>query len=393
MTDRLYYNDSYLTSFRGRIVDRDESGRKVYLDRSAFYPASGGQPADRGAINGVSVIDVIDEGDRVAHLLSEPVEADEIEGQIDWQRRFDYMQQHSGQHLLSAVLQEMFGLPTVSFHLGEQSSTIDIAAPSLDPEQVKSAERRANDIVFENRPLSVEYCDSSEAKDLRKPSERTGVLRIVSIQGLDRSACGGTHVRSTGEIGPIFVRKLDRVRGNVRIEFLCGGRAIRRAREDFELLSKIARTFSSSLDETASLVAAQQERLAESEKARRRLANDLALLQGRELYDTASEEGGVRYAEYCVPAGGIDEAVRTLAQSFTSRPAAVFLATSKEPLSILLAASDGSPVHVGEVLKSALTASGGRGGGNARMAQGSVPSAEALQQVVEEVRATVRKRS
>src|SRR6202451_1309281 len=204
------------------------------------------------------------------------------------------MQQHTGQHLLSAVLLEMFGAATVSFHLGAEACTIDVDRV-LEPDQLRHAERRANQIVFENRPVTVAFQLSSGDLGLRKPTEREGLVRIVSIENLDRSACGGTHVRATGEIGPILLRKLDRIRGNLRIEFLCGGRSIARARADFEALSKIARVFSSPLDETPALVEAQREKLQDSDRTRRRLSIELAQASGRALYgETVPGADGIR---------------------------------------------------------------------------------------------------
>ena len=210
MTERLYYTDSYLAEFAARVVDRAEDGRRIYLDRTAFYPTSGGQLFDTGEIGGVAVVGVVDEGERVAHLLAEAAwSGDAVECRIDWQRRFDHMQQHSGQHLLSAVLSERFGLTTVSVHLGEESSTVDVQAAAVTAEQLRAAEERCNELVTENRAVEVSFAEASDGLGLRKASERTGMLRIVTIEDLDRSACGGTHVRSTGEIGPVLLRKLD----------------------------------------------------------------------------------------------------------------------------------------------------------------------------------------
>jgi uncharacterized protein (TIGR02270 family) len=229
MTDRLYYTDSYLTTFQARVVEKSADGGTVYLDRTAFYPTSGGQPFDTGSIAGAPVVDVVDEGERIAHVLGAAVDLDDVECRIDWPRRFDHMQQHSGQHLLSAVMAELFGIATLSVHFGAASSTLDLDTPSLTADQVRAAETRANEAVFENLPVSVLFADSPEDLGLRKASDRSGVLRVISIEGLDRSACGGTHVRATGEIGPVLIRKLDKVRGAVRVEFLCGLRALRRA--------------------------------------------------------------------------------------------------------------------------------------------------------------------
>jgi alanyl-tRNA synthetase len=385
MTERLYYTDSYLREFAARIVDRSPDGRSVYLDRTAFYPASGGQPNDTGAIAGVPVVNVVDEDERIAHHLAAPLHTGPADCAIDWDRRFDHMQQHTGQHLLSAIFEERFGLHTASFHLGAESSTIDLEGGATEPRAVLEAERRANQIVFENRPVAVRFEHAAEAQGLRKPSDREGPLRIVAIEGLDRSACGGTHVRATGEIGPVLIRKLDKVRQTVRVEFLCGGRAVRRARADYEALSKIAQLFSAALDEAPAMVAAQLETARATDKARRKLELDLAGYLGRELYDTAAPgPDGVRRVWRRVERGTLEE-LRAVAQSFTAQPKAVFVATLADPPSVLLAASADAGIDAGKALKAALTECGGRGGGNARIAQGSVAEAALLERVLEKL--------
>ncbi len=381
MTERLYYNDSYATEFAATVVERD--GSKVYLDRTAFYPTSGGQPFDTGSIEGVTVIDVIDEGDRVAHVINGDVASGSVHGQIDWQRRFDHMQQHNGQHLLSAVIAELFGIATLSVHFGAVSSTVDIETASFTADQLRAAERRANELVFENRPLSIIYAENSVDLGLRKASERTGELRIVEIAGLDRSACGGTHVRATGEIGPIFLRKAEKIRGSTRIEFLCGLRAITRARADFDALTAIAQTFSAPLDEAQALVVLQMESLKAADRDRRRLGEEVGMQQGRLLYhSTAADAAGVRRAVNRAVSGGLDP-IRFLAQGFCSQPLAVFLGIVEQPPLLLLSTSADSGFDAGKLLKTALTSVGGRGGGAVRMAQGSVPSAEALDAAVQ----------
>jgi alanyl-tRNA synthetase len=376
MTDRLYYQDSYLIEFQARVVDASPDRLRIYLDRTAFYPTSGGQPFDIGQLGGCAVTEVVDEQERIAHVLATPLEADSAAGVIDWRRRFDHMQQHTGQHLLSAVLVELFQAPTVSFHLGAESCTIDVAG-ALDARQLRRAERRTNEIVFENRPVTLSYQHSSNDLGLRKPSEREGMLRIVTIHDLDRSACGGTHVRATGEIGPILIRKLDRIRGNQRIEFLCGLRAVDRASQDFETLSAIGRAFSAPLDETPALVEAQREKLKEADRARRRMATELAEAQGRMHYqDTAPGPDGIRRALRRV--ASLTDDLRSEAQSFTAGERSVFLALAEDPPAILLATSKDSGLHAGDWVKGALSKAGGRGGGNATLAQGSLPSKGSL---------------
>ena len=385
MTERLYYADSYLRSFRAQVVEAAAGGLTVYLDRTAFYPASGGQPADTGSIAGSVVLEVVDEGARIAHRLSAPLAAGEADCAIDWERRFDHMQQHSGQHLLSAVFEQLFALHTVSFHLGADSATIDLEGGTVEPRAVLEAERRANAVVFENRALAVEFEDAAAASGLRKPSDREGTLRIVSITGLDRSACGGTHVRSTGEIGTILIRKIEKVRETTRIEFVCGGRAVRRARADFEALTAAAQLFSVSLDDLPAVAAAHLDSGRAADKARRKLELELAAFQGRELYAATAPGGdGLRRHTRRLERGGLEE-LRALAQSFTGLPKSVFVAALNDPPSVLLAASADSGIDAGKVLKAALAGAGGRGGGSARIAQGSVAHRESLDRVLEKL--------
>jgi len=381
-TERLYYSDSYLRKFNAMIIESAGDGRTVYLDRTAFYPTSGGQPFDLGDIGGVAVRDVVDEEERVAHVVAEPMAPGPVECAIDWNRRFDHMQQHTGQHLLSAVFEEMFGLRTVSFHLGAESSTIDLEGGAVDVSTAARVELRANELVWENRPVGITYEHAGEAQGLRKASEREGTLRIVSIEGLDRSACGGTHVRATGEIGTVLIRKVERVRQTARVEFLCGRRAVQRARADYEGLNKVAQLFSASLDEAPGMVAAQLETARTADKARRKIELELAGYQGKELYEnTPPGPDGIRRVVRHADRGSLEE-LRAVAQSFTAQSKAVFMAALAEPPSVLLAASEDAGVDAGQRLKAALAEAGGRGGGTARVAQGSVPNAEALQKVI-----------
>jgi alanyl-tRNA synthetase len=253
MTERLYYADAYLTHFSGTVVDRADEGRRVYLDRTAFYPTSGGQPHDLGTLGGIAVTNVVDEEDRVAHVLASPLSASAVTGAIDWPRRFDFMQQHTGQHVLSAVFADLLGYQTTSVHFGPASSTLDLDTDVVSSPKLAKAMERANEIVTANQLVDVAFEDAATATGLRKPSERDGMLRIVAIRDVDRSACGGTHVRATGEIGPILLRRQEKMKQNARVEFLCGMRAVRRAGADFDVLTKLAVALSASIDELAAL--------------------------------------------------------------------------------------------------------------------------------------------
>ena len=386
MTGRLYYDDSYLTEFRATVLEMDEDRCRVVLRETAFYPSSGGQPFDVGFINGIAVNDVVESGDRIVHVLASPLAGNAADCRIDWVRRFDHMQQHTGQHLLSAVIVDLFGIPTVGFHMGAESSSIEVRAASFDLARIRAAGQRANEIVCQNRPVTVSYSDASAASDLRKPSEREGILRIIEIEGLDRSACGGTHVRRTGEIGPIAIRKTEKLRGNMRLEFLCGSRAARRARADYEQLSAVAQVFSSTLDDAAALVASGMTRLQESEKVRQKLAGELAQARGRQLYqDTVPGADGLRRYWKRLPSGSIGEEVRCEAQSFAAQSQALYLATSENPAAVLLAVSADAGFAASEWLKPRLEQTGGKGGGNARMAQGSLPGAQFLTAIAEAI--------
>jgi alanyl-tRNA synthetase len=378
MTERLYYQDCYLREFSAHVVETADGGRRVYLERTAFYPTSGGQPFDLGTLAGIAVREVIDEDDRIAHLLEAPLSATEVAGVIDWDRRYDHMQQHTGQHLLSAVLEELFAICTVSFHLGSEVSTIDVEVAALSAAQLEQAEDRCVEIIAEARPVQITFEDASSDLDLRKASTRTGTLRIVSMEGVDRSACGGTHVRTAAEIGIVLTGKLEKIRGITRIEFVCGKRALRRAQADNRLVASIGRALSVPPEQTPELLAALIEKNKALEKTGQRLATELARREGQELYAAiAPRADGVRVT---IQRGSIDVAMRARAQAFVAGEKSFFLAICDQPPSLLLAASADSGIHAGERIKSAVTASGGRGGGNQQLAQGSVPDAAALAQ-------------
>ena len=388
MTSRLYYTDSYLAQFDATVISLSPDGLQVELDQTAFYPTSGGQLHDLGTLNSIPVTEVLENPDgALVHVLASPLPPGPIHGAIAWDRRFDFMQQHSGQHLLSAVFESLFRFKTVGVHMGETSSTVDLETGSVSTEQLRAAEDRANRIVFENRPVSITFEDAAEAAGLRKASERSGELRIVAIEGQDRSACGGTHVRATGEIGPILLRRLDKIRGNVRVEFLCGLRATRRARLDYDTLDSAARVFNAQLDALPSLASALSEQAKETEKTRRKLALELAQLRGRQLWESqlVSPSGRRVYLDQHV-AGPLDDETRALALSFTAQPAAVFIATSPDPPALLLAVSEDTGLHAGNLLKPHLAEQGGRGGGNARTAQGSLPNPQSLQSLLDSLK-------
>ena len=226
MTERLYYRDSFLREFDARVVSCEKAGErwKVVLDRTAFYPTSGGQPHDTGKIGGAPVVEVADAEEHVVHYLSAEVAPGPVRGEIDWARRIDHMQQHTGQHLLSAAFIELFKFQTVSFHLGKETSTIDLEAREIVPRHLEEAERRTNEIIFDDRVVSVTFGTAKELAEagIRKKVDREGILRAIEVEGFDRQPCGGTHLARTGQAGLLLIRKVERRRELWRVESQCG---------------------------------------------------------------------------------------------------------------------------------------------------------------------------
>ncbi len=388
MTERLYYHDSFLTEFEARGVRLTPRG--AVLDRTAFYPTRGGPPHDTGVLEGGPVSDVFEdeEGD-VVHALAGPVEANAlVHGRIDWARRADHIQQHTGQHLLSAVFVRLFNLTTVSFHLGVETSTIDLATPAISPAQARQAEELANQVIFEDRPLRVFVASAEEARllPLRKESTREGPLRLVEIPGLDLSACGGTHAARTGQIGGLLVRKIEKSRDGARVEFVCGGRAVRQAGMDFAALGEAAALLTTHPHQVAAMARRQAEELKASEKERQKLLQSQAAYEARDLYAATPETGGIRELVRIFDAADPGY-VRSLAAQFAAQPGARALFAVRQPPTLVLAQSRGLPADLGALVKAAAGEFGLRGGGSRDSAQAGAPDASAAERALEAIRA------
>lgn len=368
-TNRLYYSDSYLRDFEANVVGAGADSNRIYLDQTAFYPTSGGQPHDLGSLNGIPIVDVVDEGEEVAHVLQTPLQSPTVTGAIDWQRRYDHMQQHTGQHLLSAVCHQMLNAATLSFHMGSEVSTIDLQIKELTEGQLSALEEQVNEAARASTPVTVTFEEAESAAGLRKQSDRSGTLRIVSIGSLDRSACGGTHVQNLSEVLPIQLRRTEKMRGNIRLEFTCGQRAIRLARKDLQTLSQLARLAGTSLDQTLDHFTTLRQRLTDTEKERQRLEKQMAEREGRELYSACSPSAdGLR--RLCQRVARIDEAQRAKAQAYLSQSKAALLLLSAD--SVLIGFSPDSGMNAGLLLKQTIAACGGSGGGSAMLAQGKL---------------------
>jgi alanyl-tRNA synthetase len=387
MTDRLYYHDSFLYDFDARVVEAfDSNGRTaIVLDRTAFYPTSGGQVHDLGTLTAdgrqIAVTEVADEEDgRVLHFASEPLDAGaQVHGAVDSARRLDHVQQHSGQHVLSAAFIQLFNMPTVSFHMGEESCTIDLETAGLSAEQAQKAELLANQVIAEDRPVGIRFVPLEEARQLglrKLPPKQTGDLRLIDITNFDLTACGGTHVRATGQIGSILLRKIEKVKQGVRVEFVCGLRAVNIARRDYTTLTEAAALYSSHIYDVPEQV---RKSLAESKalgKAQHKLLEELAVFSAERLL--AQTSGSPQVITQFFPDRDA-VFIKLLAQKLTAGKNVVIalLASGAGQPTLVFAQTPGQKSNMGQLMKEAMAQLGGRGGGSADMAQGGLPAGTA----------------
>lgn len=397
-TDRLYYNDSYLRLFEAQIVERGEwNGQPaVALDRSAFYPESGGQPSDHGELAQVAVVDVQVHDGVVWHILAEPLPEDlqTVKGEIDWERRFDHMQQHHGQHLLSAAFVEVANLKTVSFHLGVQSCTIDLDSANLQEQDVLAAVALANQIVWEDRPIAARFVSDEELArlPLRKAPSVEGPIRVVSVPDFDYSACGGTHPRSTGSVGTIVVTSWSRQKGGTRVEFLCGARTLK----SYQDLNGIARRAAGQLSVSVEQFEEAFERLRANEAAARRAleAAQIQLLayEAQELLAQAETIGQARLLVRRFE-GRSPAELRSLAERMIAAgsDAVVVLASADSKAQIVLGRGADLKLDAGKLLREGLSYVGGRGGGQAQLAQGGGPDVAGLDAALEALSSAIKR--
>jgi alanyl-tRNA synthetase len=394
LTERLYYSDSFLHEFEARVVA--VSGEAVTLDRSAFYPTSGGQIFDTGwlEVNGsrVRVKDVTEDEQtgEVVHIVEAPEALQPgavVHGTIDGERRLDHMQQHTGQHVLSAAFEKLYGFATVSFHMGEESCTIDLATNAVTAKQLEAAETLANQVIAEDRPVEIRFATPDEARTLgvRKipPAERE-TLRLIDVHDFDLNACGGTHVRCTGQIGCILLRKTEKVKQGVRVEFVCGLRAVRTGRHDFETLTEAAAVFSTHIWELPQQVRKSLEEIKAAQKTQHRLLEEVAELQSQQMLQAAPERGGHKLVVQFFPERDLGF-IRMLAQKLTkSGKAVALLGCGGQQPSLVFAQTSGLPHDMGALMKDTVQRLGTRGGGNRDMAQGGAPDAARAEQALQE---------
>jgi alanyl-tRNA synthetase len=394
-TEYLYYHDSYLRRFAGRVIARQlMNGRPaVALDRTAFYPTGGGQPNDTGVLAGVPVIDVVASEGLVWHVLDGDVAAEDVEGEILWARRFDHMQQHTGQHVLSQAFIQTCGAETLAFHLGSSASTIDLDRTDLQPDLIAAAEAAANAVVDAAFPVTAAFAGEAQLSQipLRKPPKVTEDVRVVQVEGFDWSACGGTHLSNTAQIGLVKIVANERRGSELRVSFLCGGRA----RADYSRLQLLAEGLASRFTVGQDDVPAAVDRLASEHRT---VKKALAELEAQWVESTAAVLWAA--ANPCGPWKIVTltvdyslERAKQVAQTLRAHPGAVVLVgVSGERPTLVFTRADNVDLDVGTLLREAVAAGGGRGGGRPDWAQGGVPTSSSLAPTMSAAQAVIRAR-
>jgi alanyl-tRNA synthetase len=397
MTDRLYYRDSFLYDFDAEVHEISDSPRPgVILNRTAFYPTSGGQVFDTGVISTETgshkITEVADTEDgRIVHYLEAPTKdlqpGMRVRGKVDTDRRRDHMQQHSGQHVLSAAFVRLFNIPTVSFHMADDYCSIDLDTPALTKDQIEQAERLANEIILENRPVDIRFVTRDEAADLglrKLPPADRDQLRIIDIHDLDLSACGGTHVCQTGQIGCILLRKAERVRQGWRVEFVAGQRAVATARRDFTTLTETAALFSAHIYDVPQQARKSLDEVRVLRKQKEESHDELAAAQASAMLAETPEVNGRKVVVHTFADRDMNS-LKLLAQKLTreNRNVVALLGTASPQPSLVFAQSAGQTFDMGVLMKQTMSAHGGRGGGSKDMAQGGLPNADLAQQALD----------
>lgn len=404
-TERLYFTDSRLLDFEANVIAvtplpavEGQARSQVVLDRTAFYPEGGGQPPDQGDLDGARVLDVQDEAGEIRHVVagSFSSEARAVRGKIDAARRFDHMQQHSGQHLLSRVLIDLFKLPTSSFHMGIDACTIDLPTAQLSERQVEAAEERAAELIRAARSVHVLLGDAARSRTLRKEGNGDPELRVISIDGVDDCGCGGTHVASTAEIEAIAIRRVERINDQrCRVEFVCGGRARSDYRAKRQRLRALAQLFSAEEGKLVDVARAAKDKQKDLEKRLVELGKELLPMRADRLLSTAEALGDKRLLIARLPAEE-RASLQPLAQELSRRGGiALALVAPAEDAGgkgqLVVGASPDSGVSAVECLRAALGAIGGAGGGSPVLAQGGFPG-DRVEELVSLVSVEVRKR-
>lgn len=383
-TERLYFQNAYLQEFSARVIGREarEGSPVIILDRTAFYPESGGQPHDLGWLNEVRVIRVEEEADRILHFIEKELAENAVRGRLDWPRRFDHMQQHTGQHILSQAFYELVRGETLSFHLGQEESTVEIGIPVIKDETLQRVEELANRIVFSDLEVKTYFLSEEELKaiPLRKPPKKSGLVRVVEISGFDYSACGGTHCRRTGEVGLIKILKLEKIRGNLRFSFVCGFRALKEFESRRRWLQAAAALFSAEESEVVACAEKNLTELKNLKKRQKKLEEKLSFFEAREMLARS-------------PAGFISgfypdkspEEIKFLALNLVHQAEvlAVLAAFRNEHVHLVVAAAESLGVDVREVIPVLQSQMQLKGGGSPTLIELVSPEKDKAERAIE----------
>jgi alanyl-tRNA synthetase len=394
VTERLYYSDSHLIEFDARVVDvtdRVSGWTAIVLDRTAFYPTGGGQPSDTGTLNGARVVECIDDGDNgVLHVVQgiTPARGAVMQGRVDWSRRLDHMQQHTGQHILSQAFITLFNAPTKSFRVLEASCEIDVDLSNPTNEVIERAVELANNVVWEDRAINIRSVTSTEAAELplRKEPARDGDLRLIEIEGFDLTPCGGTHAYRTGEVGMIAVRSWERAKGLTRIEFVAGTRALADYRKANRSAREVAALFSTGRDDAPQVAAQMVEEHKELNRRIRALEELAAEVEADKLL-AASRDGVVSH----IFDGRDAESLKKLAHALTAKPGVVALLASrdKDTARLVFARSSDASGDMSALMREACAMLDGRGGGRPDMAQGGGKNVARLKETITYIEASL----
>ncbi|HOE56323.1 MAG TPA: DHHA1 domain-containing protein [Bacillota bacterium] len=373
-TERLFDNDPYLKQFEAEVLEvlPYEGKYGVVLDRTAFYPEGGGQPSDSGCLDDTTVLKVIEKDGEILHIVDKHFGVKTIKGSIDWARRFDLMQQHTGQHILSACFEELFGGSTDSFHMGKDISSIEINIVSFSVNDAEYLENKANAIIYRNLPITVRVVSGEELPNLplRKMPKVTENIRIINIKDVDCSPCGGTHVKATGEVGMIKIKNWEKCKGGIRFTFVCGGRAL----GDYRLYNSIIRTLGEKLSvKDINIEEAVNKMLNDFKNTEKRLllsARELIKLEAENIIEKYPADGGIRLVSRIFDNRNIND-VKLLAQYLTQVPNTVaLLACRNESAQAIFSRSEDVSIDMDSIFKAAIHIIDGKGGGNSRAAQG-----------------------
>jgi len=388
-TRRLYFDDAYMLEFSAKVENDSQYEGKpaVVLDQTCFYPESGGQPSDRGRINGIDVVDVID-GEEIIHVLSDPLDTEKAEGRVNGQVRMDHMQQHAGQHILSQCFLKILDARTTSFHLGALTSTVEMDLRDISEKEVLNIEKRANEIVIENRDIKTYFVeeDGLDAVPLRKPPHKKGRIRVVEIEGFDFTACGGTHPRKTGEVGLIKILKWERIRNNIRFEFACGWRAFNDYVQKHSHMRCLSKALTAKEDEVVSIFEKMQCELKSEKRNNRKLRE--AVIQFEADLLIREDEGSIIQRIFKDRSA---EDLRLLVSNVIRKGdyCALFGSIDKERVSVVLGRSDALDVDLRELVPVISLLISGKGGGQPSLVQMTGEKGKALEKALEQARTFV----